>query len=332
MVERGVLCLSNCVVAVPQDKWYAAEYFGAYSHVLKPGLGWAGIDCCGLCWTLRSISSRVEQIRVIVPTKTRDHVFVHAVIEVQMAAVGAEALYKLANVSAQVDSYVSDTVRSELPKMDLDEAFEARDAIAAAVNASVKDKMSSYGYQIHKVLMTELKVGRDVVDAMNEFNKQRRLREATEIAAESDKIRVVKRAEAEAEAMQVRGEGIALERIAVVQGLVAAVSDQAGETMTAEELTDLVLATNYFETLKNIGTKKTCKTYFMDSNDMNDIDTQVRAGLLQGTIGLQNINSTGSGHGGGYGGYGDHSSDGGYFQQSSPAQPAQMQMESYSHQ
>ena len=179
--ERGCLPFTNCFVTVPQDKWYAVEKFGRYSHMLPPGLAFGGPDVCGCCLTYRSITSRVEQIMCTVSTKTKDNVFVNAHIAVQMSVKPestVDAMYKLANVHAQIDSYVSDVVRSSVPHMTVDETFEKKDDISVQVQSKLAEEMAHYGFIIHKALVTELVPDASVVQSMNEINKQKRLRDA----------------------------------------------------------------------------------------------------------------------------------------------------------
>eukprot|EP00409_Alexandrium_fundyense_P003912 CAMPEP_0185902106 /NCGR_PEP_ID=MMETSP0196C-20130402/1402_1 /TAXON_ID=2932 /ORGANISM="Alexandrium fundyense, Strain CCMP1719" /LENGTH=128 /DNA_ID=CAMNT_0028620889 /DNA_START=86 /DNA_END=468 /DNA_ORIENTATION=+ len=123
--EKGCLPCCNCCATVPQDKFYALEKFGKFDAILRPGLAFAGVDCCGVCINFRSITSRVEQNVVTVQTKTKDNVFVTARVAVQQSVVPdkvEDAMYKLTDVHQQIDSYVSDVVRSQLPTMLLDEA------------------------------------------------------------------------------------------------------------------------------------------------------------------------------------------------------------------
>merc|ERR1712228_281447 len=127
-----------------------------------------------------------------------------------------KAIYKLSNVDAQIDSYVSDVVRSELPKLTLDEAFEKKDDISNACQERLCKNMASYGFQIHKALVTELQPDADVANSMNEINKQKRLRDAALMAAEAEKIKVVKQAEAAADAQHLQGQGIARQRAAII--------------------------------------------------------------------------------------------------------------------
>merc|ERR1719210_1056300 len=118
--EKGLVPCCNCLVSVPQDKFYAVERFGMFDKILGPGLSCVGFDLCGICIGFRSITRRVEQNECLIETKTKDNVFVLVKVAVQQSVIPKQAesaLYRLADVSAQVDSYVSDVVRSHLPKM-----------------------------------------------------------------------------------------------------------------------------------------------------------------------------------------------------------------------
>lgn len=62
-----------------------------------------------------------------------------------------DAFYKLDNSKAQIQAYVFDSVRSVLPTLNLDAAFEAKEEIALEVKTALKETMESFGYQIMQV-------------------------------------------------------------------------------------------------------------------------------------------------------------------------------------
>ncbi|CAK0824332.1 unnamed protein product, partial [Prorocentrum cordatum] len=230
-----------------KDKIYAVEWFGSFSSVIGSGLHFVGFDVLSCCISFRSITKRVEQNDVFVETKTKDNVFVLVKVSVQQTVIpdqAESAIYKLANVSAQIDSYVSDVVRSHVPKMNLDEAFENKDAISMAVQETLTKSMFEYGFQIIKALVTELKPSQDVMNSMNEINKQKRLRDAAVMASEADKIKVVKKAEADCEAARLQGEGIAKQREAIVEGLKRSVTGGTDQR-AAEHRQDLRAAAHH---------------------------------------------------------------------------------------
>lgn len=220
-----------------------------------------------------------------IQTKTKDNVFVVVQVAVQLSVISEhvqEAMYKLTNVSAQIESYVADVVRSQLPGMTLDEAFENKDHVSVEVQQKLTTEMKAYGFQIHKALVTELTPNAEVVHAMNEINKQRRLRDAAVMQAEAQKITVVKQAEAAADAAQLQGEGIARQRRAIIDGLRDSITHGTSEVLSADKISELLLITQYFETLRDIAASSKAQTVFLPhgAGAVGDVASQIRNGIL----------------------------------------------------
>jgi len=275
-------------VSVDQDMFVAVERFGQFDRVIGPGLSCLGCDVCGICIGLRSITRRVDQNECVIETKTKDNVFVVVRVAVQqsvMADRAESAFYRLANVDAQIDSYVADVVRSHVPKMMLDEAFENKDSISLAIQEQLCKHMTDYGFTIHSALVTELRPSQDVVNSMNEINKQKRLRDAAVMAAEAEKIRIVVKAEADAEGARLQGVGIAEQRSAIVDGLKASIAGETNVKLSNDRVCELLLITQYFETLKEIGANSRSQAVFIPqspSDAVTDIASQIRNGMMQG--------------------------------------------------
>merc|ERR1712061_9981 len=191
--------------------------------------------------------------------------------------------YKLTDVHAQIDSYVADVVRSQVPLMLLDEAFEKKDDVSNAIQEKLTREMAAYGFQIHKALVTELTPDASVVQSMNEINKQKRLRDASIMAAEAEKIKVVKAAEASADAAQLQGEGIARQRRAIIEGLRDSITHGTQETLSTEKVSELLLVTQYFETLRDIAATSKAQTVFIphSAGAVADVASQIRNGVMQ---------------------------------------------------
>lgn len=285
---QGMLPLTNCLVSVDQDMFVAVERFGQFDKIIGPGLSCLGCDLCGICIGLRSITRRVDQNECVIETKTKDNVFVVVRVAVQqsvMADRAESAFYRLANVDAQIDSYVADVVRSHVPNMMLDEAFENKDSISLAIQEQLCKHMTDYGFTIHGALVTEIRPSQDVVNSMNEINKQKRLRDAAVMAAEAEKIRIVVKAEADAEGARLQGVGIADQRSAIVDGLKASIA--GGETdaqLTNDRVCELLLITQYFETLREVGANSKSQAVFIphSSSNVTDMASQIRDGVMQG--------------------------------------------------
>merc|ERR1712038_2239687 len=227
---------------------------------------------------------------VMVQTKTKDNVFATVKVAVQQSVKPEnveDAMYKLSDVHVQIDAYVSDVVRSQVPLMLLDEAFERKDDVSNAIQEKLMHEMATYGFQIHKALVTELTPDRSVMESMNEINKQKRLRDAAIMAAEAEKIKVVKAAEASADAAQLQGEGIARQRRAIIDGLRDSITHGSQESLSTEKVSVLLLITQYFETLRDIAAQSKAQTVFLphSASAVSDVASQIRNGVMQAGAG-----------------------------------------------
>lgn len=275
-----------CCVQVEQSTVAIRERFGKFDEVLDPG-------CHCLPWVLGcqiagDLSLRLQQLDVRCETKTKDNVFVNVVASVQYRALAekaSDAFYKLSNTRTQIQAYVFDVIRASVPKLDLDDVFEQKNDIAKAVEEELEKAMSAYGYEIVQTLIVDIEPDVHVKRAMNEINAAARLRVAANEKAEAEKIVQIKRAEGEAESKYLAGVGIARQRQAIVDGLrdsVLGFSENVPGT-TAKDILDMVLITQYFDTMKEIGASSKSSSVFIPHGPgaVQDIATQIRNGLLQ---------------------------------------------------
>ncbi|XVE83835.1 hypothetical protein DITRI_Ditri16bG0119500 [Diplodiscus trichospermus] len=275
-----------CCIQVEQSTVAIKERFGKFDEVLQPG-------CHCLPWCLGSqlaghLTVRLQQLDVRCETKTKDNVFVNVVASVQYRALAEkanDAFYKLSNPRTQIQAYVFDVIRASVPKLNLDDAFEQKNDIAKAVEVELEKAMSAYGYEIVQTLIVDIAPDEHVKRAMNQINAAARLRVAANEKAEAEKVIQIKRAEGEAESKYLSGVGVARQRQAIVDGLrdsVLGFSVHVPGT-TAKDVLDMVLITQYFDTLKEIGAASKSSSVFIPHGPgaVRDIATQVRDGLLQ---------------------------------------------------
>jgi len=224
-------------------------------------------------------------------TKTKDNVFVMVAVAVQVEPVAEkayEALYRLTNPKQQIDSYVSDVVRGQVPTLKLDDLFESKDDIAQAVKERLTKSMGEYGYSIHQVLVTDLRPDEKVRHAMNEIDANRRLRVAASEKAEAEKVLKVKAAEADAESKFLQGQGIARQRTAIVEGLKHAVGgDRELDPKTTQEL---LLITQYFDTLEKLSHGQATTVFMPHSvGNLANIADDIRNGTMQANAPRQGV-------------------------------------------
>jgi regulator of protease activity HflC (stomatin/prohibitin superfamily) len=226
------------------------------------------------------INLKIQQLDVLIETKTKDDVFVRLKISVQFQVRREQvydAFYKLENPHDQITSYVFDVVRAEVPKMKLDDVFERKDDIAIAVKRELNEAMSSYGFDIIKTLVTDIDPDVQVKEAMNRINAAEREKVAAEFEAEADRIKIVAKARAEAESKRLQGQGIADQRREIARGLEESVDVLNNVGINSQEASALIVVTQHYDTLQSMGEQTNSNLILMPnspqagSNMLNDM-------------------------------------------------------------
>ncbi len=284
IVIIALVAVFGTFFTVEQQRIKMVERFGKFVRIAGAGLNikWPLVE-----HVAGSVNLRVQQLDVKVETKTEDNVFVHCTVAVQYFVhpeKAYEAYYKLQNSNEQITAFVFDVVRARVPKMKLDDVFEKKDEIADAVKSELTQMMSDFGYGIVKALVTDIEPDAEVKKAMNEINAAQRLRVAANEKGEAEKILRIKQAEAESESKKLQGQGIANQRKAIIEGLRESVeSFKAGvEGSTSQDVMQLVLMTQYFDTLKEMGAQSKNTTVLIPHSPgtLADLSAQIRNALV----------------------------------------------------
>lgn len=265
--------------------------FGKFLRVAEPGLNWKRPFFDSVAGT---VSLRVNQITLTMETKTKDNVFVTIPISVQNRVRPEkvyDAYYKLSDPVAQIKSYVEQVILGHVPGMTLDEVFATQSSIAAAVKQELDADMALFGYEIVNVLVTDIVPDAKVKSAMNDINAAQREQVAANARGEAEKILVVKKAEAEAESKALQGQGIANQRKAIIEGLQVSIEQfqKVVEGASAKEVMQLVMVTQYFDTLKSIGESDKTNTLFLTHSpaSVKDVSDQI----LQAMVAAEKANA-----------------------------------------
>jgi regulator of protease activity HflC (stomatin/prohibitin superfamily) len=234
------------------------------------------------------INLRVQQLNVKIETKTEDNVFVQMVVAVQYYVLpekAYDAFYKLDDATRQITSFVFDVVRAQVPKIKLDDVFEKKDDIANIVKSELAQVMEGFGYGILKALVTDIDPDAKVKESMNEINAAQRMRVAATEKGEADRILKVKAAEGDAQSKALQGRGIADQRQAIVAGLRDSVDEfrRSVPGTTAQDVMNLVLMTQYFDTLKEIGASSKSNTILIPHSpgSLTSLSEQIRNAMIE---------------------------------------------------
>ena len=251
---------------VKQQTSYIIERFGKYNSIRFAGLQFKipFIDRIAA-----RLSLRIQQLDVVVETKTNDDVFVQLKISVQYQILRDkvyDAYYKLQNPHEQLTAYIFDLVRAEIPKMILDDVFEKKDDIAFAVKRDLKEAMLEYGYDIIKALVTDIDPDASVKEAMNRINAAEREKVAAQHEGDAQRILIVERAKAEAESKRLQGKGIADQRREIARGLEESVDTLNKAGINPQEASALIVITQHYDTLQSIGADSSSNLILLPNN------------------------------------------------------------------
>ncbi|QDL90824.1 hypothetical protein FDP22_02890 [Paroceanicella profunda] len=228
----AVLALAASMIVITRERHVRMiETFGRFSSVRKAGLSFK------LPWPIQhataNFSTKLREIGEEVEVKSSDNAFVVVPIRVQYRVKqGAErdAYYLLEYPADQIRSYVVNQVRSSASSQPFDALFRSRDFFETEIEATLTERMSGFGYHIENVLVDDPQPSAELRAAFDRVISSERLREAATNEGEAERIRMVARANADGEALQIKGEAYARFRKTVAEGNAEALKLFSGET------------------------------------------------------------------------------------------------------
>ncbi len=278
----GFILLMTGLFTVKQQTAVVLERLGKFHSIRYPGLHFKipFVDRVAGRTNLK-----IQQLDVLVETKTKDDVFVKLKVSVQYNIVREsiyDAFYKLENSHDQITSYVFDVIRAEVPKMKLDDVFVRKDDVAIAIKTELSVAMGEYGYQIVKALVTDIDPDESVKVSMNRINAAEREKVAAEYEAEADKIRIIAKAKAEAESKRLQGQGIADQRREIAKGLEDSVEVLNQVGINSQEASALIVVTQHYDTLQSMADSSNSNLIMLPNNPNagSDMLSQMTASFI----------------------------------------------------
>jgi len=240
---------------------------------------------------------KISQQDIEVETVTKDNVFVRTKVSVQFQIIRDkvhDSYYRLTDPIAQIESYIFDVVRSELPKLTLDEVFVNKDTVAGAVKESLEDSMDDFGFRIIKTLITDIDPDEKVKASMNEINAAQRLRDAAIAKAEAEKISIIGVAEAHAESKRLQGVGMANQRKEIAAGLKSSIEDLKLSGINNDEILTTLLITQHYDTLESMTKNSNSNTILVpySSSSVGSMREQIQESILLATQTFKNQSSS----------------------------------------
>ena len=266
LIFFGIIILLSSFFTVKQQTAAIIERFGKFHSIRQSGLH---LKVPLVDRIAGKLSLKIQQLDVIIETKTLDDVFVKLKVSVQYKVIKDkvyDSFYKLDYPHDQITSYVFDVVRAEVPKMRLDDVFVKKDDIAIAVKSELNEAMMTYGYDIIKTLVTDIDPDAQVKEAMNRINASEREKVAAQYEGDAQRILIVERAKAEAESKRLQGQGIADQRREIARGLEESVEVLNRSGINSQEASALIVITQHYDTLQSIGSDTNSNLILLPNN------------------------------------------------------------------
>jgi len=268
-----------CFVCVDTGFVGVVQMFGKYSNTREPGCSCIPFPFA----TCQTVSMALNQLECKSECKTKDNVTMQVITAVQYRILKDQvetAVFDIVHPQAMMRAEVDSILRSTLPSMDLDDAYSSKEKLMDDIMTSVKVAMQDFGYDIVKVLITDLVPERSVLTAMNEINAARRQRDAAIERGEADKVLKVKQSEGDAEAKRLQGVGLAQMRSAIAQGFKDSMETMQESGMSSQESMHMMVMTQYLDTLKEFSNGKASIMVPHGGSGAKDMQAQIRDGSV----------------------------------------------------
>lgn len=237
------------VVVVPQQIAWVVERLGKFHKTLEPGLHFLVpfVDRVAYAHSLKEVTIPIPNQQAI--TKDNVTISIDGVLYVRIVD-PYKASYGVHDAIFALMQLAQTTMRSEIGKMTLDKTFEERDAMNAAIVATVNGAAQAWGIQCLRYEIRDIIPPASIKQAMEMQAEAERRRRAEVLQSEGDRQSQVNLAEGRRQSEILRAEGDAqaiVERAkATAEGirlLSAAISNsQGGEQAAALRVAEQYVA------------------------------------------------------------------------------------------
>lgn len=260
-----IVVFFSSFITVQQNTIKILERFGKFHRVLDTGLN---IKVPFLDKNVATVTLSLQNLHESVDAVTKDKVVVR--IEANLVyAIDRQLVknfyYDLSDPMTTLRDYVENYMRSHVATKTHEELLSEREEFSIYLIDSLDDILIKWGIKITSFQVINIEFPTEITDAMSKVVASQRLREAAQNEAESQKVKVVKQAEADKEARIMLGEGIAGQRKAIIEGLKNSINDlKSIDGLDPNEVMNLVVVSQYFDTIKDVGSSDNTKVMFMN--------------------------------------------------------------------
>ena len=312
----GGSALKGSVKIVNEKNEYLVERLGSYSGKLEPGLNFVVpfIDKIVYRQTIREKVLDIPAQSCI----TRDNVAISVDAVVYWRIVDMyKAYYKVEHLQKAIENLVLTQIRSEMGKLELDETFTARTEVNETLLRELDIATDPWGVKVTRVELRDIMPSKAVQDSMelqmaaerkkraailtsegqrdSAINSAQGQAEARVLEAEAKKKAAILQAEAQKQAIVLKAEAQREEQVLKAQATAKAmeiVTQKLNSDAQAEEALQFLLAQNYLEMGKTIGSSESSKVMFMDPRSLLSTIEGIRSVLGESKNGDSSLKDT----------------------------------------
>ncbi len=176
-------------------------------------------------------------------------------------------VYELQDREKSIEASIENSLRTYVARETHESLLEKKEELALHIKSDLESQFSDWGMKISSFQITNVTFPVTITNAMSEVVASKQLMMAASNKGEAIKIQAVKEAEADKERKRLQGEGIALEREAIAEGLKKSIEIVKGITkQDASQIIATLTLTQYLDTIKTIGISPNAKVIFVDTN------------------------------------------------------------------
>ena len=271
--------LFSSFVTVRQGTIAVVTIFGKYRRLLKPGLNMK-IPLIEMIHSRVSIQNRSVELEFQAVTIDQANVYFKSMVLYSVNNPDEETIKNVAfkfineqNFMQALIRTIEGTIRSFVASKKQSEVLSLRKDIVDHVKEQIDTVLESWGYHLQDLQINDITFDEVILTSMSRVVASNNLKAAAENegqallitktkAAEADGNAIKIAANAEREAAQLRGQGIALFREEVAKGMTHA----ANEMKTADLDTSVILFTMWTEAIKHFAENGNGNVIFLDGS------------------------------------------------------------------
>ena len=279
LVFIGIIILSSSFVTVKQGSIAVITVFGKYRRILSPGLNFK-IPLIERVYSTISIQNRSVELEFQAVTFDQANVYFKAMLLYSVLNNSEESIINVAfkfvderNLMQALIRTVEGSIRAFVATKRQAEVLVLRRDIVEHVKEQLDAILENWGYHLQDLQLNDITFDDIIMKSMSQVVASNNLKAAAENegqallitktkAAEAEGNAIKISAEAERQASQLRGQGVALFREEVAKGMSAA----AKEMQEAHMDTSVILFTMWTESIKHFAENSQGNVIFLDGS------------------------------------------------------------------